>query len=448
MLFCGLDIGTTNVKGVVLSDHGTLLAKVSVSGQTSGNRGDWYRLFVEAMDRLVSQIGPISDEMYCSVASQGGSFVVLDNQLNAISEPFVWLDQAEDSVVEELLASYGPQEYYRLTGWPPAGWLPLCKLRGMQIAATDRVALVPDYICSRLTGTLVTDITNAQMTGMLDLCTGRWHADLLSWAGVEESSLPHVADKMQVQSEGIKMPWGSFDWVTSSHDQYAAMRAVGLRPDGDVMLATGTAWVINSKTREPAFDQLYLNHPGRDFEPGVCGNIKALGPIGRGFDLRLAKLDIDHEDLASTATQAGLNNVGFPRDAIRFSPEVIESGETDAFVLMKRYMEWAGSVVRFNLESDGRKKHSKGKIVMTGGAAASAVWPQIIANICDVTVEAIVWNALTAYGAACYAADAIGVTFSDGFGDLTQPRVYEPTNTDRYEQWYEQHQKPALQKCL
>ena len=150
-------------------------------------------------------------------------------------------------MAHKLSETLGRQNFYQLTGWPPNDWLPISKLSQMQVKPSDHIAFVPDYICSRLTGKLVTDITNAQITGLLDFQNGVWHPDLLNWADIQICNLSPVVDQVQVLFENIKTRWGKLNWITSSHDQYAAMKAVNIQPHQDVMLATGTAWVINHK---------------------------------------------------------------------------------------------------------------------------------------------------------------------------------------------------------
>ena len=99
-------------------------------------------------------------------------------------------------------------------------------------------------------------------------------------------------------------------------------------------------------------------------------------------------------------------------------------------------MAWAASLVRRQIEH--AESLAVGKpIVMTGGAAKSTIWPQIIADLCNVTVQAIVFDELTAYGAACYAADAAGKPFDSTLHEIAQTRIYEPVNPDSYQQWYD-----------
>lgn len=94
-------------------------------------------------------------------------------------------------------------------------------------------------------------------------------------------------------------------------------------------------------------------------------------------------------------------------------------------------IEVPGSLVAFLLEKFQPEK--SGKIIMSGGAARSSFWPQVIADLCELTVEAIHFPEFTAYGAAIHAKSAF-----EG----------KQSSTDQYQRWYTQHQKPMFEKLL
>lgn len=81
------------------------------------------------------------------------------------------------------------------------------------------------------------------------------------------------------------------------------------------------------------------------------------------------------------------------------------------------------------------------QIIMTGGAIKSDLWPQIIADICNVHVKAILMDEITAYGAAHLAARAAGIELNH-FENSSNVKIYEPKNADAYRQWYQNFQKP------
>jgi sugar (pentulose or hexulose) kinase len=232
--------------------------------------------------------------------------------------------------------------------------------------------------------------------------------------------------------------------VTGSHDQYAAMEAAGLEKDKSVMLGTGTAWVINGRTGWPLFDDSqFLIHPGRDLYRGCYGFIVTLWQIGAGFDRLLSHLGVSAASLAQI--EEVLAGLSVPQKTVRAD---IDSGMVepagDAPWSVRRYMEWAGSVVAHTLERCGLACGLE-KIVVTGGAMQSRFWPQAIADICDLTVEAVDYPHFTAYGAACHARAAVlGPQEAHRFPSAATVQVYAPRDTPAYRTWYRDFQEPML----
>ena len=329
--------------------------------------------------------------MACSVTGQGGSFVLVDPKYQPVSAACRWTELAGQAVVRDLIDTFGETAYYRSTGWPPHGWLAICKLKQMvesgQLPPETRwVATVPDFICSQLTGDISTDITSAQITGLADFQGSQWSRDIAAWAGVRGRLLPTIVSDLGIVAEDVRTAWGKMTLVTGSHDQYAAMEAAGLEKNKSVMLGTGTAWVINGRTDRPLFDdRQFLIHPGRDLHPDCYGFIVTLWQIGAGLDRLLNRLGVTVASLGQI--EDALVSLPMPHGPVHAD---VDSGTVepagDAPLSVRRYMEWAGSVVAHALDRCGLAR-GLGKIVVTGGAMQSRFWPQAIADICDLAVD-------------------------------------------------------------
>ena len=124
------------------------------------------------------------------------------------------------------------------------------------------------------------------------------------------------------------------------------------------------------------------------------------------------------------------------------------AGESDGPLSIRRYMEWAGSVVAFVLEKF-ELTADQGQIVMSGGATRSGFWPQVVADLCGITAQAIDFPEFTAYGAALHA--MAGVSGKMSWGHLPEEidmQIYEPKYAVEYRQWYLEHQKASLVESL
>ncbi len=452
MVFCGVDIGTTSTKAVVLDRDGQVLDDVALAAPT-GERSHvhWYEHFCCVMDHFASRGRFQGQDVACSVTGQGGSFVLVDAKYQPVSPACCWTELADPTVVRDLIDTFSETAYYRSTGWPPHGWLAACKLKQMAEAGrfpseTRWVATVPDFIYSQLTSDISTDITSAQITGLADFQGSQWSRDIAAWAGVRGQLLPPAVSHLGIVAEDVRTAWGKMTLVTGSHDQYAAMEAAGLEKDKSVMLGTGTAWVINGRTDRPVFDERqFLIHPGRDLHPDCYGFIVTLWQIGAGFDRLLSRLGVTPASLGQI--EDTLEGLSVPHGPVHVDIDfgtVEPAGDAPSSV--RRYMEWAGSVVAHALDRCGLVR-GLGKIVVTGGAMQSRFWPQAIADICDLAVAAVDYPHFTAYGAACHARAAVlSLQESHRFPSAATVRVYTPRHAPSYQEWYRNFQEPMLAK--
>jgi sugar (pentulose or hexulose) kinase len=444
MVFCGLDIGTTHTKAVLLDRDGFLLDTIQLPARAET---DWYGHFCRVLDYFSSQGHFAGKEIVCSVTGQGGSFVLLDDRYQPVSEPHCWTELAEETNVQNLIDALGVRDFYQQTGWLPHGWLAACKLQqivtqGAMPTVARYVATIPDAIYARLTGHFVTDITSAQITGLVDFRQGNWSPAILAWVGITPESLPMIETELKVLFDRIDTSWGRLTLVTGSHDQYAAMQAAGLEPDQSVMLGTGTAWVINGRTQHPVFDNdAFRIHPGRDLLPGRFGTITTLWQIGAGFDRLCERLGVQEDRFTQEIDLAEPPDESIEVDVDTSNIHPAYTGT----VAVQRYMEWAASVVRSALERTGRLS-SLDRMVVTGGAMASSLWPQIIADVCGITVDAVDFPAFTAWGAASHAMIAEEAMQAHPHPAIKQTsHRYEPERTEQYESWYQQHQRSVVE---
>lgn len=456
MIFCGIDIGTTNTKAVLADSDLRILDHLTIAN-SSPNTDDgladiYYNNFCKILGHFYNNGLLRNQKVFCSIASQGGSFILLDRDNRPLTPIHSWTEQAKKETAENIADTLNGKWYYYTTGWNSSCWLPACKIMelrekmGKSFEKVGCFAAIPDYIFSRLGARITTDITNAQMSGICDFKKAEWSSKICDHIGISRDVLPPISDRLRILDE-VPTPWGNITLVTGSHDQYATMRAACLETDQTAMLATGTAWVINMLTSSPIYDDsTYLVHPGRDLHEGQFGNIFSLGPpgpIGKNFEDLLYRLDIDQAFLSQIATNC--QRASFPCRAI----EGTDLGHPDdKITAIQRFMEWTGSRVEYVLEK--RKfKSNLNHLLMTGGAVKNSLWPQIIADICNIKVKAIDFPELTAYGAALFALEAAtGNTLSESLPDNFETRIYEPQFPVEYQDWYRNHQYPMLENSF
>ncbi len=452
-IFCGIDIGTTNTKTVLISSEGLLLDSAVFPAPDSNVPETLSNRFEACLDYFKFRGHFCGQDIVCSITAQGGTFILLDRDLRPVSDIYNWTALADETIVARMRKLVDPLWFYRTTGWDLHAWLAAAKLKeladkGLVPAEAASIASVPDFIVAQLSGEFVADITTAQILGLVDFKEKSWCHRILDLLAFPADSLPRIETYPRVIAERVPSPWGRLTFVTGSHDQYAAMNAANLRKDKDLMLATGTAWVINARTSVPVFDYRdFLIHPGSDFADGCFGNIIALGAIGGGFDRLLHALDVEHERLF--AIEDSFSEMSLPDEPLHFDVLEEYTGDlTNPELTIRRYMEWAAARVAYALGQFAFTARTE-KIVMTGGAVNSAFWPKVIAEICSMAVEAVDFPQFTAYGAALFAKQASGA----GNVPITPPldrrsKLYEPVKRSGYRRWYENCQKQVFSDYL
>jgi sugar (pentulose or hexulose) kinase len=76
---------------------------------------------------------------------------------------------------------------------------------------------------------------------------------------------------------------------------------------------------------------------------------------------------------------------------------------------------------------------------------SSRLWPQAIADVCNLVVEAVECPPFTAYGAALHAREAVlGLLQPHCFPSTGAVRTYTPQRPREYEAWYQNSQEPML----
>ena len=83
-------------------------------------------------------------------------------------------------------AQVGQDELYRRTGLQFLPFNTIYQLAAeTRLAEAEQLLLIPDLVASALTGVNVCERTNASTTGLLDVRTGDWDAELLALVGLD-----------------------------------------------------------------------------------------------------------------------------------------------------------------------------------------------------------------------------------------------------------------------
>ena len=259
-VFLGIDVGTSAVKALLVDEQQRVVAQAEEALSISRPRPLWSEQDPEewwnAVVRAVLTLRQAAPRNFPGVRAVGLSgqmhgAVLLDRARKVLRPAILWNDgrslpQCEE--LERLVPDLG-----NIAGVPamPGFTAPkLLWLRQHEPQVFPRIATVllpKDYVRYRLTGELVTDLSDAAGTLWLDEASRSWSAQILQATGLSEAQMPRLLEGSQpsgVVSGGVASELGlAPDVVVAAGAGDAAAGAVGIGAvsGGDAFASLGTS---------------------------------------------------------------------------------------------------------------------------------------------------------------------------------------------------------------
>ncbi len=309
-------------------------------------------------------------------------------------------------------------------------------------ARAESVAMLSDWIATRLGAPIAVDRSNGGTMGLFDLKTRLWSPDLMAAAGLSPSfscapvreSGDHVGEVSVAAAERTGLSPGTPIFMGGGDAQLGSI-GVGAVRAGDVAIFGGTFWQQEVNFASPPSDP-----SGRiriDFH-AVPGQWQAetivffAGLAVRWMrdavfpDIKKAALDGGRDPYAVLEEMAAKVPVGsngvIPifSDAMDYSHWMhaapgfinlsVDPEKCDRITLFRALLENTAIVVRANIE----RIVSMGcawpqGAILAGGASKGQLWPQIVADALGVPIRIPVVKEATALGAAICAGVGLGI---------------------------------------
>jgi xylulokinase len=296
------------------------------------------------------------------------------------------------------------------------------------------VLLPHDWLTSRLTGRRTTDRGDASGTGYWSPRESRYRYDLLGLVSNDmdwEDALPEVLGPDAVAGE-----WGATGSLVGpgTGDNMAAALGLGLRP-GDLALSLGTSGTAFTVCDEPAADPTgavagFADATGR-YLPLVCtmNATKVTNAVARLLGVDRARFDaLALEAPAGAGGLVLVPHLDGERTPNRPDATGMLTGlRTD--VTPAQLARAAVEGVVCNLLAGADALATSGTVYLVGGAARSAAYRRVVADLTGRTVRVPGDEERVAAGAAVQAAAIhLGWTFAQvaeawglGHGDVVEP---------------------------
>ncbi|MBM4321895.1 MAG: hypothetical protein FJ125_18655, partial [Deltaproteobacteria bacterium] len=274
-LVCCIDIGTTRLK-VAAFDEELQLVALESSGTIAGPAARPYELDLVALPALAGETlrGLLAHPAVAgrsiaglSVTGQRATVAELHGNGSPAGPALSWQDGRGHAALELLLARFGRGEFSSITGLPPSALWSISKIlwlqeqRGASLEHDRRLALLPDFLLGWLGAEgLVTDLSSASLTGLLDLGTLRWCGRLLDELGLVEEQLPQLLPagarigRLGVEAARHTGLMAGTPLYLGGGDQQCAALGLGAVEPGEVALCLGTAAVVSCPVDRPVLD--------------------------------------------------------------------------------------------------------------------------------------------------------------------------------------------------
>ncbi len=413
----GTDVGTTGTKSIILSEDGKILKTAYRSypidtrpgGIAEQKATDWWDAAVATIKECIDGID--GECLAISLSTQGSTMFCADENCEPMHPAITWMDMRSEAECTFLDSKLGADGIYKISGWGTDSGCDAAKLlwlnkneNGLFSRASKYLSTV-EYMNYKLTGRAVIDPTNASIREIYDITKKDWSDEVLSLIGVSRDKLPEIANSGEYigtltkdAAKTLGLP-ETVKVYCGAHDQYCASIGCGAVNVGDMMLSTGTAWVLLGITDKLSFTPSRIT-PGIHPVPGKFGALATLGGVGNAIKWVKDTYCIDDYALfdkeAASRVESAKNVMFFPyfsganfptRDA---SMSATVSGlrlGNDRFDIARAVMEGVGFEVRATLEKYADEGIDISKLKIMGGASRSDVWCDIVAYAtgCEIT---------------------------------------------------------------
>jgi sugar (pentulose or hexulose) kinase len=261
-VYLGLDLGTTNIKALIVTDDGRIVARGSVpvslkhtpDGGIEQNIEEIWRSTLSAI-WLAGRDADLAAVRAIGVSSQGGAVQVRTCDGGCVGPVISWMDARGAPFDEQFQRRVGSDWLTPRVGHGESNMAVGQVLRLRQSDPTllelpNTLGFVGDTIVQRLCGRAAHDASSLSICCLYNPSLRQADPDVLEHLGLRSEQLPDLLlsrEPASVLDTGIASQTGLPEHIPVSpaiHDQYAAALGCGAISAGDVMFGAGTAWVL------------------------------------------------------------------------------------------------------------------------------------------------------------------------------------------------------------
>jgi xylulokinase len=415
-MYIGIDLGTSGVKAILLSEQGEVVASQTEKLHVSRPHPLWSEQDPEqwwlATDRAMKALGEqhsLRDVKALGIAGQMHGATLLDRENRVLRPAILWNDGrcAEECA---LLEAQVP-ESREITGnlmmpgftAPKLLWVQRHEPEVFQQVA--KVLLPKDYLRFRMTGEFASDMSDAAGTLWLDVARRDWSETMLAACHLTREHMPALYEGSEVTGTllaSVAERWNlpAVPVVAGGGDNAAGAVGVGMVDAGQAMLSLGTSGVYF------AVSEGYLSNPESAVHsfchalPGKWHLMSVMLSAASCLDWAAKLTGADDVPALITAAQQADEEA----DPVWFLPYL--SGERTPHnnpqakgvffglthqhgpaELSRAVLEGVGYALADGMDVVHDCGLKPGHITLIGGGARSSYWRQMLADISGLTLD-------------------------------------------------------------
>lgn len=259
----GIDLGTSELKAILMDLDGTVLARAGVrltvsrrhSGWSEQAPQDWWHACLQALAQLREH--PAFARVGCiGLSGQMHGAVLLGDDNRVLYPAILWDDSRAIAEAQQLGAQFA-----EVTGSLPMAGLTAPKLLWLQrhepevFKAIDCVLSPKDYLRLRLSGERISEMSDAAGTLWLDVARREWFSPMLRATGLAPQQMPRLVEGGAASaSVTATVPGLPADVVIAGGggDNPVAAVGIGAIHAGDAFITLGTSAAIVAITDHAA----------------------------------------------------------------------------------------------------------------------------------------------------------------------------------------------------
>jgi xylulokinase len=483
-LLLGLDLGTTLIKAIIFDAKGRIISsserEVEViypkPGWAEQDPEDLWNTTVLVIREVLEKCKDKASEIVgLSLTGQmHGTFLLDKEGKPARKRAIIWLDSRSKDIVEKFYKDNLSDKIYDVSGWrliPSMQLAHLCWLKRHEpeILKNTRVFLTcKDYIRYRLTDVPLTDYTDASVSGLMDVRTGKWSNEMIELIDVPSDILPEIkgsweyagsvtssAARLTGLKEGIPVAVGAGDICSTA-------LGAGALNHGQLTAIIGTAGIYELTVTKIILDDERRYSVAYGAAPGLW-HLEAVQMVA-GAALRWFRDEFCSEEKMKAREENVSTYLILDQEALEsplgsngviFHPFL--QGERSPFInpeargiffgfglwtkkkdFIRAILEGVAFAAKDNIELFRRKNLPIKEVRLTGGGAKSVIWAQILADVLGVKIAVPKIRDSGALGSAIEASIIAGIfnDFSEAVKEMVEiDKVYNPdlSKTEKYE---------------